>query len=118
MPPRTGLTVYGLDGSSHRLQSEIGKGGQGSVWSLDGKPLQVAKFYHNGLSSSELKKLEAMCRLKTESLNNIAAWPITLLRESKASNFSGLLMRRVIDYQSVNQLYGLKSRLKAFPDAQ
>jgi DNA-binding helix-hairpin-helix protein with protein kinase domain len=118
MAPRAGGTVYGLDGSSHRLAREIGKGGQGSVWSLDGQPTLVAKFYHNGFSPQDLTKLSAMCLLKSDRLASVAAWPLTLLKESRAGNPQGLLMRRIAGYSSVHQLYGIKSRLKVFPEAQ
>lgn len=117
MPPRSGSNIYELDGSAHRLAIEIGRGGQGSVWSLDGEPNLVAKFYHNPVSSQELKKLETMCRLKSDALSNIAAWPLTLLKETKSAQPQGLLMRTVSGH-SVNQLYSIKSRLKTFPEAQ
>ena len=118
MNPTVGSTVYGLDGSPYRLAKEIGKGGEGTVWSLDGTANLVAKFYHNGLNNEAAAKLSAMCRLKTEDLTRIAAWPITLLKNTKSGNPQGLLMRRVSGYQSVHQLYGIKSRLRTFPEAQ
>ncbi len=118
MPPKGGNTLYGIDGSTHCLLQEIGKGGQGSVWSLNGEQDLVAKFYHNGISAEDLKKLDAMCRLKSDALASIAAWPLTLLKEARAAQPQGLLMRRITNYHSVNQLYSIKSRLKSFPEAQ
>ena len=118
MAPRSGGTVFGLDGSCHRLAQEIGKGGQGSVWSLDEQPTLVAKFYHEVLTQKDVTKLSAMCRLKSDTLNSIAAWPLTLLKESKTTNPQGLLMRRIAGYKSAHQLYGIKSRLRVFPEAQ
>ena len=117
MPLSSGSNIYGLDGSSHRLVKEIGRGGQGSVWSLDGEPNLVAKFYHGAISPQEVKKLETMCRLKSDALSSIAAWPLTLLKESRSTQPQGLLMRTVTGH-SVNQLYGIKSRLRTFPEAQ
>ncbi|WP_263419306.1 helix-hairpin-helix domain-containing protein [Terriglobus albidus] len=113
-----GSTIYGENGESYRLAREIGKGGEGAVWSLDNENGLVAKFYHNGLSEDAVAKLAAMCRLRNEQLTTIAAWPITLLKQSRNGRPAGLLMRRITGFQSVHQLYGMKSRLKLFPDAQ
>ena len=113
-----GSSVYGLNGSAYRLAREIGKGGHGAVWSLDGNANLVAKFYHNGLSDEDIAKLSAMCRLKNDALTSVAAWPITLLRGSKSGKPQGLLMRKISGYQAVHQLYGMKSRLRTFPEAQ
>jgi DNA-binding helix-hairpin-helix protein with protein kinase domain len=118
MPPRTGSTLYGTDGSTHQLFQEIGKGGQGSVWSLSGEQELVAKFYHNGISSEDLQKLEVMVRLSSDALASVSAWPLALLKESKTGKPQGLLMRRIANFHSVNQLYSIKSRLKSFPEAQ
>jgi DNA-binding helix-hairpin-helix protein with protein kinase domain len=85
---------------------------------LDGEPGLVAKFYHAGISPDKLAKLEAMCRIRTEGLTGVAAWPLTLLKESRTSSPQALLMRRIVGHASVNQLYGIKTRLKVFPEAQ
>ncbi len=118
MPPKPGSSIYGSDGSSYKVGREIGRGAEGSVWSLEGQPKFVAKFYHNGISPDHSAKLEAMCRLKTEALGKVAAWPLALLSDSRKASPQGLLMRRISEHQSVNQLYGIKSRLRSFPEAQ
>jgi len=114
----TGSTVFDANGCSYRLVREVGRGGQGSVWTIDGHSDQVAKFYHNGLTDTDAAKISAMCRLRTEALSSVAAWPISLLKPSKSGTPAGLLMRKIADYESVHQLYGLKSRLRTFPHAQ
>jgi DNA-binding helix-hairpin-helix protein with protein kinase domain len=118
MSVSVGSSVYGLDGLSYRLAEQIGKGGQGSVWSLDGRADLAAKFYHKGFTGDDVAKLSAMCRLKSDSLVSVAAWPITLLKGTRTGVPNGLLMRKIAGYQSVHQLYGLKSRLRTFPQAQ
>src|ERR1700728_4538976 len=118
MANNVGTTVSGLDGSTYRLAKEIGKGAEGSVWSLDGEPGLVAKLRFKGLNSQDVAKITAMCRLRTDALGKIAAWPITLLKVKGANVPSGLLMRRISGFKSIHQLYGLKSRLKLFPEAQ
>lgn len=113
-----GSNIYGDDGSTYRLAREIGKGGQGAVWSLDGNANLVAKFYHNGFTDEDVAKLSAMCRLKNDALTSVAAWPLTLLKGTKSGKPQGLLMRRISGYQAVHQLYGMKSRFRTFPEAQ
>ncbi len=51
----TGGTIYGENGITYRLAREIGKGGEGSVWSLDNESGLVAKFYHNDLEMKQLQ---------------------------------------------------------------
>ena len=114
----TGSSVYGVDGSTYRLAREIGKGGQGAVWSLDGNANLVAKFYHNGFTDEDVAKLSAMCHLKNDALTSVAAWPIALLKGTKLGKPQGLLMRKISGYQAVHQLYGMKSRFRTFPEAQ
>jgi DNA-binding helix-hairpin-helix protein with protein kinase domain len=118
MTIKTGSVLYGLDGSAYRLDQEIGKGGQGAVWSLSGDQSLVAKVYHAAIPPIELQKLETMCRLKGAELSRVAAWPIKLLRETRVGNPQGVLMPRISGFHSVNQLYGIKSRLRVFPQAQ
>jgi DNA-binding helix-hairpin-helix protein with protein kinase domain len=118
MAINVGSIVSGLNGSTYRLAKEIGRGAEGSVWSLEGEPALVAKFRFKGLNSQDVAKITSMCRLRTEALTRVAAWPITLLKEKGSSGPNGLLMRCVSGYKSIHQLYGIKSRLKLFPEAQ
>jgi DNA-binding helix-hairpin-helix protein with protein kinase domain len=116
--PRAGLTLYGADGRSIVLDREIAKGGEGSVWGIADKPDFVAKFYHQGLSPEQARKLGAMCRLKSEHLVKIAAWPVDLVRPTAAGVPQGFLMRRINGYSQAHLLYTPKSRRTHFPEAQ
>jgi DNA-binding helix-hairpin-helix protein with protein kinase domain len=100
------------------LDQEIGKGGEGSVWAIAGETSVVAKFYHQGLEAEKARKIEAMCRLKSDSLLKIAAWPITTLKARPSGSPEGLLMPRVSGHQEAHLLYTPKSRRTAFPEAQ
>jgi DNA-binding helix-hairpin-helix protein with protein kinase domain len=59
-----------------------------------------------------------MCRVKTENLLRIAAWPIAMLSAKPAGEPEGLLMPRVNGYRAAHLLYNPKSRRTAFPEAQ
>jgi len=41
---RSGATVYGADGALLQLEKEIGRGGEGSVWSIQGDPQVLLSF--------------------------------------------------------------------------
>lgn len=118
--PRPGLTIYTGDNHPLVLEREIGKGGEGSVWSIRGTSSSqvVAKFYHEGLSPDKAKKIEAMCRLKSDSLLRVSAWPTDILRPSISSAPQGILMPEIVGFQEVHLLYTPKSRRIHFPDAQ
>jgi DNA-binding helix-hairpin-helix protein with protein kinase domain len=116
--PGGGITVYASDDRRFVLDQEVGRGGEGSVWSIDGHPSVVAKFYHKGLAHDRAQKVEAMCRLKSDSLLRIAAWPTTILKPSASGSPQGLLMPRISGYQEAHLLYTPKSRRTSFPEAQ
>ncbi|HLI84963.1 MAG TPA: hypothetical protein VKV17_13650, partial [Bryobacteraceae bacterium] len=116
--PRSGLRVYTSDNRELILDHEIGRGGEGSVWSILGTTSIAAKFYHGGLAPDQARKIEAMCRMKTEKLLRIAAWPIATLSARAAREPEGLLMPRVNGYRAAHLLYNPKSRRTVFPEAQ
>jgi DNA-binding helix-hairpin-helix protein with protein kinase domain len=118
LQPRKGMTVFAANNRPLVLDQEIGRGGEGSVWAIAGEATVVAKFYHKGLEAEKARKIEAMCRLQSESLLKIAAWPITTLKGKPSGAPDGLLMPRVSGYQEAHLLYTPKSRRTAFPEAQ
>ena len=118
LQPRKGISVYAADNRALVLDQEIGKGGEGSVWAIAGETSVVAKFYHNGLEAEKARKIEAMCRLRSDSLLKIAAWPITTLKAKPSGAPDGLLMPRVNGHHEAHLLYTPKSRRTAFPEAQ
>jgi DNA-binding helix-hairpin-helix protein with protein kinase domain len=116
--PRSGLRIYTSDSRELILDQEIGRGGEGSVWSISGTTSIAAKFYHQELAPDQARKIEAMCRAKTEKLERIAAWPIAVLSAKAAGEPQGLLMPRVNGYRAAHLLYNPKSRRTTFPEAQ
>lgn len=116
--PKPGLKIYTSDNRQLILDQEIGRGGEGSVWSIAGTASVAAKFYHRELLPDQARKIEAMCRVKTENLLRIAAWPIARLSLRAEGQPEGLLMPRVNGHQAAHLLYNPKSRRTAFPEAQ
>jgi DNA-binding helix-hairpin-helix protein with protein kinase domain len=116
--PRSGTIVYSADNQSLVLGEEVGKGGEGSVWSVESNPSVVAKFYHKGLTAEQARKVETMCRLKSDGLLRVSAWPLTTLRARSSDSSDGFLMPRIKGYQEAHLLYTPKSRRVSFPEAQ
>jgi DNA-binding helix-hairpin-helix protein with protein kinase domain len=111
--PRSGSKIYTSDNHPITLDQKIGEGGEGSIWSILEQPKAVAKFYHRGLARNQAQKLEAMCRLKSENLLRVAAWPTAMLKTTLSSEHQGLLMPRVNGCQPVHLLYSPKSGIVA-----
>ncbi|WP_172253870.1 protein kinase domain-containing protein [Saccharibacillus deserti] len=94
---------------------ELGRGGEGSVFEVAGRPEVVAKIYHKPLPKEKQDKIEAMVRLKTERLLRFTVWPVEVLRDS-GRRVIGFLMPR-LNGKEIHKLYGPKTRLTEFAQA-
>ena len=95
------------------LDQEIGKGGEGVVYTVDNDPSQVAKIYHPSLRLAEQEeKLRTMIAFPPQcghsSTHLAIAWPTALLY--RHGKFSGYLMPRVRHGHSVFKIYNPQSR--------
>ena len=99
-----------------RLGQEIGRGGEGAVFAVEGQKDRVAKIYSSPPDRGKAQKLVAMSEAANPSLLKIAAWPDTLLRD-KEGVVRGFTMPRAVARRDIHELYTPKSRLKAFPEA-
>ena len=99
-----------------QVGGKIGSGGEGAVYSLQGRPDSVAKIYHKPPDSDHAAKLRAMAGMAGESLFRVAAWPSGTLHDSSGA-VVGFVMPRIAGHRPVFQLYGPKLRLKEFPTA-
>ena len=111
------VTVFDGQGKPVILGPEVGKGGEGSVYEVAHSSDIVAKIYHKPLDAAKSAKIEAMAALYSDQLCKVAAWPISSLRTASGGNVCGLLMPRVSKLRQVHELYGPKSRLTFFPNA-
>ena len=98
-----------------RLGDELGRGGEGGVFSLPDQPSMVAKLYWEAPSPQKQAKLEAMVAVRTDSIANIAAWPTGLIRSRGV--IAGFIMPRIVARKDIHELYSPKSRYEAFPEA-
>lgn len=103
-------------GNAVRLGEELGRGGEGSVFDVQGRPDTVAKVYHSAPKPDHAAKLTAMASMAEDRLTKVAAWPTGTLHGPSGS-VVGFLMPKVSGHRPVFQLYGPKLRMQEFPKA-
>lgn len=96
------------------LGRQIGKGGEGVVCEVEGRPGLLAKVYHTPPSTDRVDKLLAMLEVRSTELAAVAAWPTEILRAG--GQVVGFTMSRA-EGRELHVLYGPTSRRKEFPDA-
>src|SRR5438552_583250 len=114
MPPHR---LYDNSGQPITLGSELGVGGEGSVFELSGTPGLVAKVYHKPLPIPRVEKLRWMVSLATPTLLKFAAWPTATLHDKPQGPVVGILMPKVAGYKDIHALYGPAQRKQDFPCA-
>ena len=107
------------NGAGHPLElgPALGRGGEGVVYEITGRPGFVAKVYHQPISANKALKLDNMARQAHPSLLEIATWPVDVLRPRPDARVQGFVMPRVNGYREIHSLYGPSHRKKAFPQA-
>ena len=99
-----------------RLGKQLGKGGEGTVFEVEGRPDSAAKIYLAAVSSERADKLVAMAALRTAALDQLTAWPTDVLRQSDGK-VCGFVMANLRASKDIHKLYSPKSRLAEFPQA-
>lgn len=96
-------TVYYTDkGGQIQLDKEIGRGGEGPVYSIAGSSSECAKIYSKKPSADDHEKLYLMVNNPPQDPSYSAnkhrsiAWPFLMLyADSKRTQFAGLVMPKV-----------------------
>ncbi len=109
--------LYSGAGRPVELGKTLGRGGEGAVFEITGRPGFVAKVYHQPISADKALKLEGMARQAHPSLLEIAAWPVDILRPGPDQPVQGFIMPKVNGYREIHSLYGPSHRKRAFPQA-
>jgi DNA-binding helix-hairpin-helix protein with protein kinase domain len=104
-------------GKSIRLGQQLGRGGEGAVYEVQGQPDKVAKIYHKPVDSKQAAKLGGMVGAKTPQLVEVSAWPTDILRDKSRGAVQGLIMPKVQNYREIHHLYGPAHRKRDFPTA-
>ena len=94
----------------------IGKGGEGKVFSLNGRSGAAVKIYNSRLRSEREEKVRAMVYGGFAAQTHLVAYPREIVSDRRG-NFLGFLMHRVSGYLPIHELYSPKSRQRHFAKA-
>jgi DNA-binding helix-hairpin-helix protein with protein kinase domain len=104
------------DGRAIRFRGELGRGGEGVVYEIEGRSDIVGKTYLRPITPLQTAKIEAMVRARNADLEAFAAWPLEPLKEGGV--IRGFLMPRIPpSFKPIHSLYGPASRAAEFPGA-
>ena len=109
--------IFTSTGQAIHLGRQLGAGGAGTVYEIEGQPDLVAKRYHQAPSAEHIERLHVLAQRSDEHLTKIAAWPTDVLFDQPDGDVCGFLMPRVDRAAEVHTLHSPKSRLQKFPDA-
>jgi DNA-binding helix-hairpin-helix protein with protein kinase domain len=108
---------YDCKGKRVALGPELGRGGEGVVFSLEATSDYVAKLYSSPVSQQKALKLAHMTKCQTRDLGTFAAWPCTTLHEHPSTDrVRGFVMPKFpTGAHEIHQIYDIKTRFKHFP---
>jgi DNA-binding helix-hairpin-helix protein with protein kinase domain len=108
------IALVDNQGRRVRLGTELGRGGEAAVYSVDGQPAVVAKIYHQPPSLEKAEKLSKMVEVQSERLLALAAWPVGTLFTTGNRSLAGFLMKNMRGFKDIHLLYNPKSRTREF----
>jgi DNA-binding helix-hairpin-helix protein with protein kinase domain len=112
----TAIRIFDPAGTSVGLGKELGRGGEGAVYDIHGRPDFVAKVYLKPKPAAHGEKLAAMVAMAEPKLLSLAAWPTSTLHDPSGTTL-GFVMPKIAGHSPVFKLYGPKLRLQEFPKA-
>ena len=109
--------LFTADGSRVTIMTELGHGGEASVYEVQGSQGFVAKIYNSRHLPDQAKrdKLALMVKVQDTDLSTYTAWPHDLLFRSHGGPLVGFLMPRVTDRSAVHKVYSPAQRKIQFP---
>ncbi len=103
-------------GKSVLLRSMLGRGGEGTVWDVVARKGIVAKIYHQAMDRDRVAKMQVMIAQACEEVSAFCAWPLDLVI-ARSGQPCGILLPKVVGGRPVYDLYGPRSRVRYFPQA-
>ncbi|MFB2922242.1 tetratricopeptide repeat protein [Aerosakkonema funiforme] len=97
------------NGQMITLNTELGGGGEGKIYSISEEPLLVAKVYHQS-AKVYTDKLSVMFANPPDdsalAQGRVSiAWPVDLLKDTSSQQIIGFLMRRVTEVRPIHDFY-------------
>src|SRR5262245_2512190 len=78
------LVLADANDQRYSLCAQLGSGGEGAVFAVEGHPDLAAKVYHRApLAAEHVEKLEAMIACRSTALDTVSAWPHALLFDAR-----------------------------------
>jgi len=103
-----------VSGKSEQLDKRLGKGGEGDVYALAGRPDRAIKIYKPELRQSRESKVRAMVEGCLAKGTGLVAFPFEVVTD-QSGVFTGFSMRLIAGYRPLHELYSPKSRKVHFP---
>jgi DNA-binding helix-hairpin-helix protein with protein kinase domain len=104
------------NGRSVVLGNELGKGGEGIVYEVQGDVALAAKLYHKDKAAERQQKIEAIAAAQWHKTTSCVAFPIDALLTAQG-HFLGFTMTRIARNKPIHDLYSPTSRKTSFPRA-
>jgi DNA-binding helix-hairpin-helix protein with protein kinase domain len=104
------------NGRSIILGTELGKGGEGIVYEVQGDAALAAKIYHKDKAAERQQKIEAIVAAQWHKTTSCVAFPIDALLSAQGQ-FLGFTMARIARNKPIHDLYSPTSRKTSFPRA-
>lgn len=98
------------------IGKELGTGGEGTVFAINGADHLVAKIYHKPLEHTKQVKLKFMTGSRDEKLMNYTAWPQDTLHASLGGPVVGFTMAKVVGMTPIQMLYSPAHRKAEYPN--
>lgn len=109
-------TVTTSCGRRLHLGGILGKGGEGTIFHVEGDSKIAVKIYTDGEERVRQLKLEAMIADRLHERTPFVAFPIETVAANKAT-FAGFTMRKAVGAKLMHQLCTPGDRKTEFPDA-
>ena len=99
------MIFKGKSGASYKIiEPAIGKGGEGSIYKIDGMPNFVLKVFSDSKRTEEIeKKLLAMLEIPLFNNTIDVVWPKDVVYENE--KFAGYVMPKISNYKHLNMVY-------------
>ncbi len=109
------MIFHGASGTRYLTGAEIGRGGEGTVYSVQGNNDIVIKRYNEAIGVLHVQKLERMVAMGNVGIDAYAAWPKDLVRDEQGQA-CGFVMRKLTGYVPLHMIFSPMDRKKLFPD--